>query len=122
MVLKRKLPDLDQDPFKSLYVQQAEVMIKFIRKYRRGEGDRAPSENELLERNKVSRTTIRQEFQDLESHGWVKRQRGKGTFVAVPKHRDYVQGFQRIEDRLKQLGLTCRSLLIDYRAVLPPES
>jgi len=69
MVLKRKLPDLDQDPFKPLYAQLAEAIIKFIRKYRLGEGDWAPSENELLARYKISRTTIRQAFQYLESLG-----------------------------------------------------
>lgn len=45
-------------------------------------GDALPSENQLAEMMKVSRTTVRQTLSDLEREGHVRRVQGKGTFVA----------------------------------------
>jgi GntR family transcriptional regulator len=41
----------------------------------------APSENDLIEKYKVSNTTARKALHELEKAGWVTRQKGKGTFV-----------------------------------------
>jgi GntR family transcriptional regulator len=40
-----------------------------------------PSENEIIERYKVSNTTARKALHELEKEGWVTRVKGKGTFV-----------------------------------------
>jgi GntR family transcriptional regulator len=45
-------------------------------------GSLLPSENQLAERFNVSRPTIRAAFARLVERGYVKRQRGVGTFVA----------------------------------------
>lgn len=47
---------------------------------------RIPSEEELCEAYDVSRITVRRAIQDLSESGLLKKQRGLGTFVAVPKH------------------------------------
>ena len=44
-----------------------------------------PSEDGLVERFKVSRTTVRKAIQNLVERGLVEVRRGKGTFVAQPK-------------------------------------
>jgi DNA-binding LacI/PurR family transcriptional regulator len=44
-------------------------------------GDSLPTEHQLAEMMKVSRSTIRQTLGDLEQEGIVRRVRGKGTFV-----------------------------------------
>ncbi len=46
------------------------------------EGERLPSEPELCERFGVSRITVRRAVADLEGLGIVRRQQGRGTFVA----------------------------------------
>jgi GntR family transcriptional regulator len=56
-------------------------------------GDRVPSESELGEIYRVSRTTVRQALAELVNHGMLLRIQGKGTFVAEP----------RIQQRLSQL-------------------
>ena len=56
-------------------------------------GDRVPSESELGERFRVSRTTVRQALGDLTNQGLLTRIQGRGTFVAYP----------RIQQRLTQL-------------------
>lgn len=45
-------------------------------------GDILPSEHQLAEMMRVSRTTVRQTLGDLEREGHVRRVQGKGTFVA----------------------------------------
>ena len=45
-------------------------------------GDRLPVENELAQRFGVSRITIREAMMKLKALGFVKTQRGSGTFVA----------------------------------------
>src|SRR6187549_4296707 len=40
-----------------------------------------PSENEIIEKHKVSNTTARKALHELEKEGWVTRVKGKGTFV-----------------------------------------
>ncbi len=55
-----------------------------ITKIKSGEllpGHQIPSENELIKTFQVSNTTARKSLLDLESKGWVKRIKGKGTFV-----------------------------------------
>ena len=44
-----------------------------------------PSEDGLVERFKVSRTTVRKAIQNLVERGLVEVRRGKGTFVTLPK-------------------------------------
>src|SRR6185295_17964773 len=45
-------------------------------------GDSLPTELDLSRRLGISRNTIRQAFSQLENSGWIKRVRGKGTFVS----------------------------------------
>jgi GntR family transcriptional regulator len=44
-----------------------------------------PPEDGLIERFKVSRTTVRKAIQNLVERGLVEVRRGKGTFVTQPK-------------------------------------
>lgn len=48
-------------------------------------GERLPSERELCERFRVSRTTVRHVLAQAEQEGLVLRVHGKGTFVSQPK-------------------------------------
>jgi GntR family transcriptional regulator len=44
-------------------------------------GDKVPSENELISTYKISNTTARKCLLEIESKGWARRIKGKGTFV-----------------------------------------
>lgn len=48
-------------------------------------GERLPSERELCEKFNLSRTTVREAIDSLVSEGLLRRERGRGTFVAEPK-------------------------------------
>jgi GntR family transcriptional regulator len=60
------------------------IAEKIIEKIRNGEllpGDKVPSENELINTFGISNTTARKCLQIIESKGWARRIKGKGTFV-----------------------------------------
>jgi GntR family transcriptional regulator len=66
----------------SLADQVYEIIVKGISNGSYPPGSLLPSENQLAERYNVSRPTIRAAFARLVERGFVKRQRGVGTFVA----------------------------------------
>ncbi|WP_373511680.1 GntR family transcriptional regulator [Persicitalea sp.] len=67
------------------------ISDRIIERIKSGEllpGDQVPSENELIKTFKVSNTTARKSLLDIESKGWAKRIKGKGTYVLnrTPDH------------------------------------
>ena len=74
----------------------AELTAKMIEALRKGEfknSERLPSELELAEHFKVSRSVIRDMLSNLEQAGFVERGRGIGTVI----HRDIVQLKNRLD-------------------------
>src|SRR6202161_3264454 len=68
-----------------LYAQVETVLASSIVDGTLPMGSRLPSEDDLMARFAVSRTTIRRSIQNLVGRGLVEIQRGKGTFVVAPK-------------------------------------
>ena len=61
-----------------------ELSDRIIEKIKEGEylpGDKIPSENDLIKKFRISNTTARKVLLEIESKGWVRRMKGKGTFV-----------------------------------------
>ena len=81
----------DYEPPK--YFQISREIISMIQRGTLSPGKPVPSENEIIEKYKVSNTTARKALHELEKEGWVTRLKGKGTFV-----RDYtvVRAINRI--------------------------
>jgi GntR family transcriptional repressor for pyruvate dehydrogenase complex len=59
----------------------SEIIIKLIREENFKPGDKFHSENTLVQRLGVSRSSIREAMRSLESTGWVTVRQGKGVFV-----------------------------------------
>jgi GntR family transcriptional regulator len=78
-----------------------QITHEVIARIQRGElaaGSPVPSENEIIERHKVSNTTARKALHELEKEGWVTRVKGKGTFVrdyTVVRTIDRIFGFTK---------------------------
>ncbi|MCU0788097.1 MAG: GntR family transcriptional regulator [Verrucomicrobia bacterium] len=64
------------------YFQIAREISDRIQKGELRPGSVVPSENEIIDRHGVSNTTARKALHELEKAGWVRRIRGKGTFVS----------------------------------------
>lgn len=63
------------------YFAIAQDILRAIRGGRLPPGGQIPSENEIIETYGVSNTTARKALLELERGGWVRRVRGKGTYV-----------------------------------------
>ena len=75
---------LSKEPGISLYYQVEKYLSDKIRSGEWRVGDQIPTEQELSEKLKVSRATVRQAFQQLAQKGMLERKHGAGTFVASP--------------------------------------
>ena len=75
----------------ALAVRIADQLTEMIAGRRFLPGDKLPSEPELAEELKVSRTTLREALRILSTRGLVEARRGIGTFITQSKsvHADY---------------------------------
>lgn len=76
---------LDRLAPEPLHIQLQRALLGEIREGRLRPGDRLPSEQDLEDRYRVSRTTIRQALAALSTDGVVHRIQGKGTFLLAPE-------------------------------------
>jgi GntR family transcriptional regulator len=67
------------------YFQLTGFLTREIERGRWKVGERLPSEPAMCEQFGVSRTTVRQALHALQSQGLVRREKGRGTFVAQPR-------------------------------------
>lgn len=82
-------------------------------------GDRLPSEPELCQRFALSRTTVRQALAEMELEGTLRREKGRGTFVAEPKDTSgFLQSSLGFYDEAVLRGHTVTSHVL--RAELEP--
>jgi len=65
-----------------LYYQLFRLCERFIYEQHLRSGERFPSESEIAESFSVSRPTAHHAIQELLDRGWLRRTRGRGTFVA----------------------------------------
>jgi GntR family transcriptional regulator len=76
-------------------------------------GDRIPSEPELCQRFGVSRTTVRQALAELEREGRLRKEKGRGTFVAEPRTSAwFLQSSYGFYDEATEFGLEVRSRVL----------
>src|ERR1700733_12366836 len=83
---------------------------------------RLPSEDGLVERFKVSRTTVRKAIQNLIERGLVEVRRGKGTFVTQPKITQELTELTGFVEDMQALGRTPTARLVEKRVVAADET
>jgi GntR family transcriptional regulator len=66
------------------YFQLKKLLSEEIGTGRWPPGDRMASEPDICEHFDVSRTTVRQALAELESEGLIRKEKGRGTYVAEP--------------------------------------
>jgi GntR family transcriptional regulator len=81
-----------------------------------------PSEDGLIERFKVSRTTVRKAIQNLVERGLVEVRRGRGTFVTQPKITQELTELTGFVEDMQALGRTPTARLLDKRVVAADET
>lgn len=78
-------PGIDRRSPVPFFFQLKSVIVEELDRGRWVPGDRIPSEPELCKRFGVSRATVRQALAELEREGRLRKERGRGTFVAEPR-------------------------------------
>jgi len=81
-----------------------------------------PPEEGLIERFKVSRTTVRKAIQNLVERGLVEVRRGKGTFVTQPKITQELTELTGFVEDMQALGRNPTARLLDQRIVAADEA
>jgi len=82
---------------------------------------RLPSEDELIARFDVSRTTVRKAIQNLAARGLVEIRRGTGTFVTLPKITQELTELTGFVEDMQTQGRHPTARLIDKSVVMAGE-
>jgi GntR family transcriptional regulator len=82
-------------------------------------GDRLPAERALAEEHGVSRMTVRQALQSLETRGLLRRTIGRngGSFVARPKVERDLGTFSGLSEQLARQGVVAGAMVLSAREV-----
>jgi GntR family transcriptional regulator len=76
-----------------------------------------PSEREFAERFQISRMTVRQAINNLVIEGYLKRQKGRGTFVSKRKVEQELQGMTSFTEDMLSRGMSPSSTLLSFQII-----
>ncbi|ADB40357.1 GntR family transcriptional regulator [Spirosoma linguale] len=79
--MEKKRATAPATPPKAKFIALSESIIEKIKTGELLPGDQIPSENELIKTFNISNTTARKTLLEIESKGWARRIKGKGTYV-----------------------------------------
>ncbi|MDR7075760.1 DNA-binding GntR family transcriptional regulator [Neobacillus niacini] len=107
---------LDVSSIIPLYYQLKEVLKETIKEGLWEEGQKVPSERELIETYKVSRATVRKALNELMVEGLIHRKQGVGTFISKSKLTQDLTGELSFNKQAIKQGLIPSSKIV-YSAV-----
>ncbi|GAC1390640.1 MAG: GntR family transcriptional regulator [Ktedonobacteraceae bacterium] len=88
----------------TLYQQVLSRLIEAIKSGKIGAGAKLPTEAELMQVYKISRTTARRALDELRRQGLVRREPGKGTFRSDPILKADLPYLHSFSDEIRRLG------------------
>jgi GntR family transcriptional regulator len=100
-----------------LYHQLKTILLNSIESGEWKPEQRLPTESELAQRFGVSKITVRQAMRDLAEIGYVRREQGRGTFVAIPKLQQGPRELTSFTEEMRRHGLPPSSRVIEQRVV-----
>ncbi|RHW39385.1 GntR family transcriptional regulator [Lysinibacillus yapensis] len=120
--MQTKKLTIDRSSAIPLYKQIKEILIQELREVAGEKGRPFSTEQELVERFRVSRAPIRQALKELANEGYVYRERAKGTFPVqeMPVHPLGLE-LGGLVPFLREQGIDCHSNILGVERVFPPE-
>jgi GntR family transcriptional regulator len=103
---------LDKDLAVPLYHQLQNVLKAEIESGRWRPDERLPSEQEVGERFHVSKITVRQALQELAQLGYIRREQGRGTFVARRKFDEGPRELTSFTEEMRRHNLVATSRVL----------
>jgi len=83
--------------------------------------EKIPSERELMEVYKVSRSTVREAVSRLVQEGVLEKVHGKGTFISSKPIRDWLGNLTSTTEVIKSMGMEPDAKLVKHGVVKPQE-
>ncbi|MGA2642271.1 MAG: GntR family transcriptional regulator [Spirochaetia bacterium] len=105
-----------------LYYQIIRIVERKIVEGSLRAGDQLPTEQELCDQYKVSRTTVRQALLQLVNDGVLYRKQGKGTFVAKPKLLRSITNLYSFSASMEEIGVVPSSRVMEQNRVSAPHN
>lgn len=113
---------LDKQSRIPMYVQIEEELKRRVDEGEFAVGAAIPSERELTELFGVSRMTVRQSITNLVNEGLLYREKGRGTFVAVPKVEQPLNGMTSFTEDMQARGLVPSNKLLGFEKMIPDQN
>lgn len=102
------------------YAKVEEYIKQQIEKEKWKDGDLLPPEVELAKQFGISRPTIRQAMSNLVNQGYIKRTRGKGSFVTKPKIiQESTRFIESYNVEMNKKGLIPKTIVLSMK-IEPP--
>lgn len=108
------------EPLLPLYFRAKQAILRLIEDRGLQPGDPLPTERDLETTLNVSRVTVRRALAELEREGAVRREHGRGTFVAPPKIGRGLAAVTSFTQEMRTRGLQPGSRLLQFRRQAPP--
>ena len=107
---------IDRSSAIPLYFQLYSYIEKLIEKDELKDGDRLPTEDELVTQLGISRQTIRQAYKELSSKGFIRRERSKGTVVTKPMVYDkFLSELTSFRNELEASGAVVKTKVLEFK-------
>jgi GntR family transcriptional regulator len=103
---------LDKNLAIPLYHQLQNILKAEIEAGRLAPDERLPSEQELGERFRVSKITVRQALTELAQLGYIRREQGRGTFVAPRKFDEGPRELTSFTEEMRRHSLQATSRIL----------
>jgi GntR family transcriptional regulator len=100
-----------------LYHQLKTLLLEQISAGRMKPGDRLPAEDELAATYSVSKATVRQALNELSVAGVLRREQGRGTFVADPKLAQGPREMTSFTDEMRARGVRPTSKVLKHDVI-----
>jgi len=105
-----------------LYYQLKEIIRQQIEEKIFPLGSAIPTEQELQEKYKVSRSTVRQAISELVNEGCLVKKQGKGTFVSgVGKLKEELPKLLSFTEQMLARGIEPKARIISVQEISPPK-
>ncbi|MET3193548.1 GntR family transcriptional regulator [Bacillus sp. OAE603] len=108
---------VEKDSRLPLYYQLMDILLEKIESGELVENDQLPSERELCDSYRVSRTTVRQTMQELEKQGFIYKVHGKGTYVSPRTHNQSLVKFYSFTEEMKKVGKLPTTQVVSFEKV-----
>ncbi len=100
-----------------LYHQLKTILLDRVKSGELKANDRLPSEDEIAEQYGISKATVRQAIGELANEGVIRREQGRGTYIAEQKIEQGPRALTGFTEEMRKHGLRSSSKVLKLRLI-----